>query len=207
MNINTCVMNVYMYHEHHKQHTHREYHLPHAQVRAWALASRGYCLLRRACSADAPPPPPEFALWEDVARRGADAEARVAWCGLKGRPRALEKVWRAYGGDPSRLTDVCRQAVAFDAPGDLLACLRRVAADPDVRVLRVKNSLRAGHGAGGTAGFRMVLANLALATGAARRLGADLHVCELQLLLREFAALKSESGHRRYRIFRDQRAE
>ena len=116
-------------------------------------------------------------------------------------------MWRAYGEDVSRLGDVCRQAIAFDSPRDLLAGLRAVADDPDVRIRRVKNSLRAGHDAAATAGYRMVMVNLSLVTDAARRLGADVHVCELQLLLREFAALKSESGHRRYCVFRDQRAE
>jgi hypothetical protein len=134
-------------------------------------------------------------------------EARVAWCGLKGRHRALEKVWRAYGGDVSRLTDICRQAIAFDSPRDLLTCLQAVGHDEDVVVRRVKNSLRAGHDAAATAGYRMVMVNLSIATEAMRRVGADVHVCELQLLLREFAALKSESGHQRYRVFRDQRAE
>ncbi len=132
---------------------------------------------------------------------------RVAWCGLKRRQRALEKLWRAYGGDTSRLLDLCRQSIAFDSPRDLLACLEALVADQEIRVLRVKNSLRVGHDAAGTAGYRMVMVNLSLATAETERLGVDLHVCELQLLLRDFAVLKSESGHHRYRIFRDHRAQ
>ena len=149
----------------------------------------------------------EFALWEDVERGGPEVMARVAWCKLKSRQRALEKVWRVYGGDVSRLADVCRQAIAFDTPRDLLVCLRAVVSDQDVTIRRVKNSLRTGHNAAATAGYRMVMVNLSVVTDSTRRLGANIHVCELQLLLRQFAALKSESGHKRYCVFRDQRAE
>ncbi len=41
----------------------------------------------------------------------------------------------------SRLTDICRQAIAFDSPRDLLTCLQAVGHDEDVVVRRVKNLL------------------------------------------------------------------
>ncbi len=133
--------------------------------------------------------------------------ARVDWCRVKSRQRALEKMMRVYGGDASRLVDLCRQSLVFEEAGGLADCLRRVAADGEVAVARVKNTMRAAHDAAASAGYRMVLVNLRLLTPEAVRLGVDVHVCELQLALREFAEVRSEEGHRRYRVFRDQRAE
>jgi hypothetical protein len=49
-----------------------------------------------------------FRRWEEVA---ADDElrARVKWAKVKSARRAVEKVYRCYELDPSRLLDVCRQ--------------------------------------------------------------------------------------------------
>ncbi len=61
---------------------------------------------------------------------------------------------RSYGGDVSRLVDVCRQSIVFDRPEDLAACLRAVAADPEVVVHRVKNRLDPAYDARTSAGYR-----------------------------------------------------
>ena len=89
--------------------------------------------------------------------------------------------------DVSRLVDLCREGIVFDRLSDLAACL-------EARVVRVKNRLDPAHRSGASAGYRDVALNLRLAGPAARRLGLDMHVCELQLLLRSFAQLKVRDG-------------
>jgi hypothetical protein len=59
-----------------------------------------------------------------------------------------------------------------------------------VRLLRVKNRLCPEYDAALSAGYRDVAVNLCLDTEETRRLGAEGHVCELQLMLRPFAELK-----------------
>ena len=82
--------------------------------------------------------------------------------------------------DAARLVDLCRQSLVVDDVAGLRRCLAALARDPEARVLRVKNRL-AGPGSAGAGGYRDVLVNLRLATPESRRLGADGHVCELQV--------------------------
>ena len=67
------------------------------------------------------------------------------WAGrrcVKHPDRAVEKAAACYGGDPSRLLDVCRARIAFAGPADLLACAEAVLRrSPDVRVVRIRNGL------------------------------------------------------------------
>ena len=78
----------------------------------------------------------------------------------------------------------------FETPAALLACLEAVALDSEAAVVRVKNRLDAGYDARGTAGYRDVLLNVRLETAETRRLGLEGHVCEVQLVLRDFALLQ-----------------
>jgi hypothetical protein len=137
---------------------------------------------------------------------GAPAE-RAALAKIKSVERAVEKAVRTYCNDVSRLVDVCRQAVVFDDLASLAACLERVAADREARVCRVKNRMDPAYDPALSMGYRDVALNLRLSTPETRRLGCELHVCELQLLLRPFALLKTEEGHRRYVRFRNIRGE
>jgi hypothetical protein len=43
--------------------------------------------------------------------------------GIKAPSRGIEKADAAYGGDVSRLLDVCREAIVFENVGDLADCL------------------------------------------------------------------------------------
>jgi hypothetical protein len=96
------------------------------------------------------------------------------------------------GQDASLLADVVRQSIVFRCGGDLAACVRAVAADPDVAAVRVKNRLHPRHGdAAATAGYRDVRVSLRVATAEAAALGVAGHVCELQLLLLPFAEIKA----------------
>ena len=58
--------------------------------------------------------------------------------------------------DASYLVDLCRQSVVFDDIADLASCIERLAADPDVAVVRVKNRLDPCYDPGHSAGYRDV---------------------------------------------------
>ena len=73
---------------------------------------------------------------------------------------------------------------------DILACLQTLAADAEVQIVRINNKLDEGYDSRVTAGYRDVSLNLRLCTPATRRLGLDGFVCELQLLLIDFARVK-----------------
>ena len=83
--------------------------------------------------------------------------------------------------------DLCRQSLVFDDVAGVAACLAAVRADPEARVLRVKNRLDPGYDAGLSAGYRDVAVNVRVETAASAALGVDGHVCELQLTPRTFA--------------------
>jgi hypothetical protein len=86
-------------------------------------------------------------------------------------------------------TPTWRQSIYFDEPAGIVACLESMAVDPEAQLLRVVNKLRPGYRAN-AGGFRSVLVNIKLATQHARMLGLDRHVCELQLILIDFARMK-----------------
>ena len=76
--------------------------------------------------------------------------------GVVKRPeRAMEKALTCYGGDVSRLLDVCRARLVFQRAAGLLAAARAAAADPAAAVVGVKNGMRMEESAAGTAGFRV----------------------------------------------------
>jgi hypothetical protein len=77
----------------------------------------------------------------------------------------------------------------------MTACLCTIAADLDVEILRIKNRLDSNFDSAQSGGYRDVSLSLRIVTDETRSLGIDLHVCELQLLLRAFYTLKV--SHRR----------
>jgi len=93
---------------------------------------------------------------------------------------------------------VRRQAIYFERPQDLLACLEAIHRDPSVRVCRVTNRLRPDYDARRTAGYRDVALNLRLDNRETRELCIENHIAELQLLLIPFAHVKTEQGHWHY---------
>jgi hypothetical protein len=157
-----------------------------SRIKRWAGASGGYLCCARSRSR------------VDYVRLKDSDQLEVKWSGLKRVSRAIEKSIRSYGQDVSRLLDICRQAIVFEGFRDLSACLGLIAADPDVQILRIKNRLDPDYDASASGGYRDVNINLRLRTGAARRVGVDSHVCEVQLLLLDMALLKSSEGHQHY---------
>uniref|UniRef100_A0A7S0QKX5 Uncharacterized protein n=1 Tax=Cryptomonas curvata TaxID=233186 RepID=A0A7S0QKX5_9CRYP len=126
---------------------------------------------------------------------------------IKSVTRAVEKLVRSYSLDVSLLSDLCRQSIVFLDLRDLVACLRAVAADQEVHVVRVKNRLDPGYDGAESAGYRSVSLNLRVSTAETMALGVDTHVCELQLLHVSFAKIKSDEGHKRYISFRNLKGE
>ncbi len=82
---------------------------------------------------------------EELMRRGV----------VKRPERAIEKTLVCYGGDASRLRDLCRARLVFSGVAGLLAAARAAVADPAAAVVGVKNGMLVGGSATGTAGFRV----------------------------------------------------
>ena len=133
----------------------------------------------------------------------------------KRRARAIEKVWRAYGGDATRLRDLVRCSLVFDDVSDLSQCLGLVLADPRVRVLQVKNRFASAYNARAeSCGYRDVQLKVTLAAADAGAftpdelaMGFHEHVCEVQLHLKKIYELKNDEGHKRYVEYRNRMAE
>jgi hypothetical protein len=87
------------------------------------------------------------------------------------------------------------QAIFFDDVGALLKCLEAIVSDESARLLRVTNRYSERYDAGLTAGYRDVSLSLRLETAAARHFQVDAHVCEVQLVLAPFAAIKVPCPH------------
>lgn len=144
--------------------------------------------------------------WADVVQDKEQRE-RVQWPLLKGPQRAVEKLSRSYQGKVSRLLDICRQSIIFEKPSELAACLRVIANDPDVSIARITNRFDREYNARKSLGYRDLNLNLRIDTPETRALGAELHLCEVQMLPRKFSDLKSSRGHKRYVAFRNARGQ
>jgi hypothetical protein len=129
-----------------------------------------------------------FVQWEQIQKNGQ--QKHVRWALVKSPDRALEKLFRVYNLDVSRLLDCCRQSVYFQTPMDLFACLKVVCSDSSIQVLRIVNRLHSSYDSSTTAGYRDVMLNLSISNEDTRRLRIDAVVCELQLSLIEFASIK-----------------
>ena len=126
----------------------------------------------------------------------AEGGKQVRWAPVKRRTRVVEKAIRVHGGDLSRVTDIVRECLIFDEVGDIALCLQEIVKDQSVEVVRIKNRLHHSFDAESTAGYRDVLINL-------RMLSMSWKVVEVQLILKQFDALKSKDGHRRYVAYRN----
>ena len=73
---------------------------------------------------------------------------------LKPIDRALDKLMQSYGGDVSRLLDCCRSRIAFSSIGEMFNCLEAIAADKEIKIVRLKNMLDQDYDTSQTAGFR-----------------------------------------------------
>uniref|UniRef100_A0A6T8JAZ6 Uncharacterized protein n=1 Tax=Hemiselmis andersenii TaxID=464988 RepID=A0A6T8JAZ6_HEMAN len=110
----------------------------------------------------------------------------------------MEKLLRSYSADHSKLLDVTRCQVVFERFEDLTNCLGIMITDDLVRVERVKNRLSMAYNAKESAGYRDVCVNLRNTTQTAVALGVEQHICEVQLLLKDFSDLRTHQGHSLY---------
>jgi hypothetical protein len=153
------------------------------KVQQWALLSRGCFPVISSENTVT------FERWEKIAC-SEDMLANVKWGRVKSRKRAIEKLYRSYNCDVSRLLDCCRKSIVFDGINDLLTCMKAITTDPECKVVRAKNRLRPDYDSSVTAGYRDVVLNLQVLTNETRRLRIETHVCEVQLLTIDFAKLK-----------------
>uniref|UniRef100_A0A6U2B612 Uncharacterized protein n=1 Tax=Hemiselmis andersenii TaxID=464988 RepID=A0A6U2B612_HEMAN len=144
-----------------------------------------------------------FVKWSDV-KGSVGAARRIHWSPMKRHERCIEKMVRSYDNDPSRLLDISRGSIAFESLGDLTECLEAIWADENVVVSRITNRMGADFKSDETGGYRDVSINLRLVSPEAQALGAELHVCEVQLLLKGYALLRSQDylGYVRARDWR-----
>jgi len=158
----------------------------------------------------------------DVARIG---ERAVKWSGVKGKLRAVEKCYLAYGGDVSRLLDLCRETIVFEGLEQIANCLAVIRQDRTVEVVRVCNRLIPGASnflakmliapmtswekkdGPMISGYRDVSVNLMIQTAETRALGLDRHVVELRLVPRGIHELtlgeEGKKAHSRYQNLRN----
>ena len=126
---------------------------------------------------------------------------------VKRRNRAIEKLFRSYGGDAGLVIDLVRAGVTFRTIEDMTTCFERICEDDDVAILQVKNRLRSSYDGRESAGYRNVALSLIYVDDTTMRLGVDAHICELQLGLEAIDALKNEDGHKNYVRWRNATAQ
>ena len=141
---------------------------------------------------------------------------------------------RSFNNNPSYLLDICRHTIVFQTIADLTNCLAALIADPEVQIMRIKNRYSREYDATQSAGYRSIVQsilqcvlccfilqmltmlcllvrdvaiNIKIINETTIALGAESHICELQLILKSFAEVKSLSGHQRYKTWRDLRGE
>ena len=119
------------------------------KARAWALISDGCFWVVPAVD---PSAPAQLRRWIDIAAE--PGVWRVRWTRRKPAARALEKLQRAYGGEAARLGDVCRERLVFEGPGQVARCLEAIRADPEARVVRIKDRIGRAGDSTWTAGYR-----------------------------------------------------
>ena len=102
--------------------------------------------------------------------------------GLKGKPRAMEKIAGEYGGDASRIVDLSRASIVYDNFEALQAGL--AALQGKVEIVKTKNRFDQPT----ASGYRDITLNVKI----------NGHVCELQLHLKQIMEVKQGKGHELY---------
>jgi hypothetical protein len=126
---------------------------------------------------------------------------------VKAEARALQKVFRTYGGEWRRLNDLCRSSLVFTRMTQIAKCLRAIAADDELEVvpshedkMRLRESFNAIERSGGYRDVQLTV-RLNAATAQARKV--DRHLAEVQLHFEPIIALKSNGGHKTYVLRRN----
>mmetsp|Transcript_38555 Transcript_38555/g.89794 ORF Transcript_38555/g.89794 Transcript_38555/m.89794 type:complete len:545 (+) Transcript_38555:3503-5137(+) len=164
------------------------------RIKEWADRSEGYFFVQGDSQG-------ALVKWSDV--KGTAAEESVRWTSIKRHTRAIEKLHRSYENVMGRLLDISRNAIVFENMTHLTNALGIIVTDENVRVERLKNRLSPDYDSAETGGYRDVCINLRVVSKESESYGAELHISEVQLMLKEFADLKTGEGHRRYVLARN----
>jgi hypothetical protein len=128
---------------------------------------------------------------------------------VKTEARALQKVFRTYGGRWWRLSDLCRSSLVFETVPQMAACLRAIGNDDELKVVpsnEIKMRLREDFDAPKlTGGYRDVQLTVLFDNAKTRERGVHRHLAEVQLHLGSILELKSDSGHANYVLRRNLR--
>ncbi|EKX43201.1 hypothetical protein GUITHDRAFT_110926 [Guillardia theta CCMP2712] len=162
-----------------------------AKVQRWAMLSRGYVSLAGNSEKDT------FVLWEEACKY-QDMLSSVKWADTKSETRAIEKAVRCYGGDVSRLRDICRQTLVFDDIASVCKCLDIIKNDVDTEIVRITDKMSGTDSFSDYFGRRDVTVNVRLRTKEAVLLGVQGHISEVRLTLMSMAALENTQSHMRY---------
>eukprot|EP00960_Hanusia_phi_P043227 755942-Hanusia_phi.AAC.5 len=162
-----------------------------AKVQRWALQARGYVSLAGNSDKDT------FVLLEE-AYKYQDMQSSIKWADIKSETRAIEKAVRCYGGDVSRLLDICRQTLVFDDIASVCKCLDIIKNDHDTEIIRIKDKMSGTDSFSDYFGRRDVTVNIRLRTKEAILLGVQAHISEVRLTLMSMAALENIQSHNRY---------
>lgn len=99
--------------------------------------------------------------------------------------------------------DICRESIVFEHLDDMLDCINTIIEDRELTVERVKNCMLQDEEPLLNCGFRHVCLNVRVRTLDAEQRGVENHVCEVLLMLVNFAELMTPERHDRYIAFRD----
>ena len=132
----------------------------------------------------------------------AAAYARVPWAEIKHVDQALRKSILNHG-NISRLHDIVRQRIIFESLGDICKCLDLIAANPDLRIVSIKNGFDSSSDARRSAGYRQVVVLLQVVTEQTKIMGVSNFVCELLLAHRDMVVLLNPAQHDRYLEYRN----
>jgi len=167
------------------------------RIKEWADVSAGMLLEKQDEQTEA-----TYTLWSEIKNDSQRASRCVSLSSrMKRHERCIEKLLRSYNNDISRLLDLTRTSIVFKSLQDLILCFRTIADDASVVIERVKNRLSPAYESKLTAGYRDVCINLRMVGAQAQALGSELHLCEVQLLLLEFAELKTVERRKRFAAF------
>jgi hypothetical protein len=158
-----------------------------------------------------------FEKWNDVRREMEEGSfcGQVRMSSLKKVHRMMEKTFRCYRGDATRLTDVCRGVLGFDSLEALADCLATIIADPLIKVEGIKNRMDPSYDVSETQGYRDVNVTFRIMGSPMACITADAwhelrlsgHVCEVQLLPTKFLELKKSTSHKNYIRYRNLKSE
>ncbi|KAJ1459179.1 hypothetical protein M885DRAFT_435686 [Pelagophyceae sp. CCMP2097] len=133
-----------------------------------------------------------------VAVVATKADVLVDHSNVKRRKRAIEKLFRNYDGDASRLTDLVRCSIKCKDAEALLRCLRAIKADDRFVVVFSKDRFRESYDVQESLSYRNIALSVCFVDTFSLTHNVEYHVCELQIGLKSFEDLRKEEGHTRY---------